>query len=1066
PAVAEAVVLAREDTPADKRLVAYVVGRAASEEGAGEAGEPVNAGEQIRQWQTLYDEVYSQDSGSKHSTFNTIGWNSTYTGLPFSKEEMSEWQEATVAQVLALRPRRVLEIGCGTGLLLFRIAPHCASYWGTDFSPVALDHVRQQMQVPGQELPQVSLLQRVADDFQGIEAGSFDVVILNSVVQYFPNIRYLMGVLEKAAEAVAPGGAIFVGDVRSFPLLAAFHVSVELHDASPGLTISQFRQRLNRRWLQEQELTIDAAFFRALGRLLPQVSCVEVRLKRGHHLNELNRFRYDVMLHVGPSAIEVAQELDWATHVRDTDALKRILAVHPGPIAIRSVPNARVRQEVTAVELLDEMPGTATIADLRAKLSASAGGIDPEEMLAIGEELTYSVGISWPDRSLDGAYDVVFSRVAAQVGVSAEGGAGEEMGEVRAWEQYANNPAQGALTRRLVPQLRTYLQETLPEYSIPSTFVLLDALPRTSAGKIDYQLLPAPDSARRELTDAFVPPRTPAEAILADIWTSLLGVEQVGVHDNFFYLGGDSILGIQVIARANRAGLRLSPRQLFQHQTIAELAAVVGVQPVSQAEQDPVTGPVPLTPIQHWFFEQDLADPQHFNQATVVWLAGDVAPGIARKALQDLLTHHDALRMRFTRDEVGWQQANAAPGEAVPFMWKDLSRLPEQEQELDIAATAAEMHSGLDLGSGPLVRAALFSLGPGQAQPLIVVAHHLVVDGVSWRVLTEDLRAACDQIAHDAPVRLPPKTTSFQHWARRLNEYARSPALRQDGVYWLAHAGAVTPRLPLDFEDGPNTVASSRRVRTYLTGDETIGMLHDIPAVQHTEVNDVLLAALVQAFAGWTGVPSILLELEGHGRESILEDADLSRTVGWFTTAFPVRLDLHDGATPQAALMSVKEQLRSIPKRGLSYGLLRYLNEDSKFVAQLRGQPQPEISFNYMGQFEHTAETRPRRRGARVSTGPSRSPRQLRSHLLEINCAVTGKELEVAWTYSENVHRRATIETLSEQYMDSLRALIASCRSVEFPSLTPSDFPMSQLNQQQLNRLVTRLTKRNGNQDG
>jgi non-ribosomal peptide synthase protein (TIGR01720 family) len=261
-------------------------------------------------------------------------------------------------------------------------------------------------------------------------------------------------------------------------------------------------------------------------------------------------------------------------------------------------------------------------------------------------------------------------------------------------------------------------------------------------------------------------------------------------------------------------------------------------------------------------------------------------------------------------------------------------------------------------------------------------------------------------------------------------------------------------------------VASSRRVRTYLTGDETIGMLHDIPAVQHTEVNDVLLAALVQAFAGWTGVPSILLELEGHGRESILEDADLSRTVGWFTTAFPVRLDLHDGATPQAALMSVKEQLRSIPKRGLSYGLLRYLNEDSKFVAQLRGQPQPEISFNYMGQFEHTAETRPRRRGARVSTGPSRSPRQLRSHLLEINCAVTGKELEVAWTYSENVHRRATIETLSEQYMDSLRALIASCRSVEFPSLTPSDFPMSQLNQQQLNRLVTRLTKRNGNQDG
>ena len=475
-----------------------------------------------------------------------------------------------------------------------------------------------------------------------------------------------------------------------------------------------------------------------------------------------------------------------------------------------------------------------------------------------------------------------------------------------------------------ISDLCDFLKGKLPDYMVPAAFVVLDALPLTPHGKVDRLALPAPDQARPELRESFAAPRTPIEKILAEIWAEVLRLERVGVHDNFFELGGDSILSIQIIARANQAGLRLTPKQLFQHQTVAELATA-GTTPAVQAEQGPVTGAVPLTPIQRWFFEQHLPDPHHYNQAVLLEVQQALDPALVERALQQLLLHHDALRLRFLCVASGWQQINVGPDNAVLFSRADLSALAEAEHGPAIEAAAAELQASLNLLEGPLLRGALFDLGPQKPGRLLLVIHHLAIDGVSWRILLEDLWTAYQQLSRGEAIQLPPKTTSFKRWAQRLAEHTQSEALQPGIAYWLSESRTRSSRLPVDSPGGANTVASARTVRVSLSTAETRVLLQEIPTAYHTQINDVLLTALVQAFAWWTGGRSLLLDLEGHGRETIVEAVDLSRTVGWFTTHFPVLLDLERPSCPGEALKSVKEQLCRIPNRGIGYGLLRSL---------------------------------------------------------------------------------------------------------------------------------------------
>ena len=573
PAVQESVVIAREDIPDDKRLVAYVVQNEHSPDTEWEA-------ELVSQWQIVHDdESFNQTISDWEPTFNISGWNSSYTGLPIPEVEMHEWVDHTVERILSLKPSRALEIGCGTGLLLFQIAPHCTRYEGTDFSPAALRYIQQQLTME-ENLPQVTLSQRTADDFEGIETAAFDAVIINSVSQYFPTIDYLIRVLEGAVKVVAPGGFIFVGDVRSLPLLEAFHTSVELHQASSALPIEQLQQRVQKRINQEEELVIDPSFFFALKQHLPQLSHVQIQLKRGCHHNELTRFRYDVTLYTGLEEHPVINYscLDWQQQGLTLPAIRQVLEqTEPEILQITCIPNARILADIKAV-LLVSHHHPKTVEALRESLEemTQGVGVDPEEFWSLSQDLPYVIDISWSGSGADGCYDVLLRRSTGQSDTQLSRAIKTIEGQRRNWSSYANNPLQGKINRNIVPQLRAFLKKKLPEYMVPSAFVAIDALPLTLNGKVDRRGLPIPNPERPILEEAFVAPCSPVERLLAEIWAQVLNVEQVGINDNFFELGGHSLLTTQMFSQVREVfHVDLPLIYFFEAPTVAKLAQAI-----------------------------------------------------------------------------------------------------------------------------------------------------------------------------------------------------------------------------------------------------------------------------------------------------------------------------------------------------------------------------------------------------------------------------------------------------------------------------------------------------------
>ncbi|MCU0532506.1 MAG: amino acid adenylation domain-containing protein [Hydrococcus sp. Prado102] len=607
-------------------------------------------------------------------------------------------------------------------------------------------------------------------------------------------------------------------------------------------------------------------------------------------------------------------------------------------------------------------------------------------------------------------------------------------------------------------ELQSSLKERLPDYMMPSAIAMLQSLPLTPNGKIDRRALPAPDTSNSERKVSFALPRSAIEEKLAEIWAEVLGQERISIYDNFFELGGDSILSIGIVAKANRAGLKLTPVQLFQYQTIAELAAVVGETVRIHAEQDMVTGSVPLTPIQHYFFEQKLPESHHFNMSVLLEVPSNLKSELLEQVVEQLLLHHDALRLRFNASDEGWKQFKADFDKQVPFNVVDLSALSPTEQSAAIEKASGEVQASLNISDGSIMRVVLFQLGLNLPSRLLLAIHHLAIDGVSWRILIEDLVKAYQQLSNDEVIQLSAKTTSFKDWANRLNEYGRSAIPANELDFWLTQSSSHIAPIPVDYpKQEVNTVASSNLVSVSLSESLTRALLQEVPAAYNTQINDVLLSALLQCFAQWTKAPYLHVELEGHGREELFENVDLSRTVGWFTTRFPVLLESEDINHPGEALKSVKEQLRRIPIRGIGYGVLRYLAQDAATRLQLQTLPTAQVSFNYLGQFDRVLSESPGWQLAKESTGLVRSPLGKRRHLLEVDGLVESGKLQINWTYSENVHQRSTIERLAQDFIEALESLIAHCQFSEAGGYTPSDFPEADLSQQELDELVAKL---------
>jgi len=573
--------------------------------------------------------------------------------------------------------------------------------------------------------------------------------------------------------------------------------------------------------------------------------------------------------------------------------------------------------------------------------------------------------------------------------------------------------------------LDRHLAQWVPEHMMPSGLVWLDGLPRTPNGKVDRAALPAwTGQAAAEWTA----PRTPVEQLLADVWREVLGVDRIGVHDNFFALGGDSLLVIRVLDRAGQRGLRVAPRLMFQRQTIAALAEALSEagDAAASVDQSPTVGPVPMTPVQRWFFSQGFAEPHHYNHAMLLQAPEPLDPALLSRAAQHLVSHHDALRMRYTRTEHGWEQHGSAPEDqpalVTSFDWKASGGDGDMAGGVDtgvagcmdawIEREAGRLQASLDLHDGPLLRIGYFRCAGLRPDRLFIVVHHLAVDGISGRVLVEDLWRAYDQLHRGEPPALPAKTASFAAWASRLVARAGDPALRGDRDYWAARPWSSVTPLPRDLPGtgaraSAGSEASERHLSVEFDPDTTSQLLR---RSARFGVHEILVGSVGASLLGWSGGDVFMVDVEGHGRGHVVPELDVSRTVGWFTSVYPVLVRVPRPRDAGRVIAATAQHLAEIPHSGETYGLLRYLSDDPA----MSGMPaSSEVIVNYLGQFDNSLGPF---QLATEAFGPYRSPSSRRSHPLVVNAYVAQGRLHVDWAYSTELHLPDTVARLAEAF--------------------------------------------------
>ncbi|MFC9930560.1 amino acid adenylation domain-containing protein, partial [Streptomyces sp. NPDC127190] len=846
PAVAQTTVLADGD-----RLIGYVVPR---QEAARDSGLEAD---HVGEWRDIYDALPIAP-GEADFGQNFVGWNSSYDASPIPVEQMREWRDATVARILALRPRRVLEVGVGTGLLLSQIAPHCEAYWATDFSATAIDALAAQVAREERLAERVVLQTRPAHDTDGLPAGEFDTIVINSVVQYFPSADYLADVIGKLMRLLAPGGALFVGDVRNLRLLRPLATAVQLHRAAEDADLPSVRRAVEQALLVEKELLVDPDFFTAL-RDRGTVGAVAVEVKRGRHHNELTRYRYDVTLHQQPAtpAAPAPQELTWGREITGLADVRELLTRQgTQPLRLCGVPNRRVAREAALARAVQN--GEGTLAELLDRLHGPASDDlpDPEDFRRLGEELGQRVDVTWSVGAPD-ALDVVIGGAPGDDPVEAYRPlrpAGTALSSL------TNRPTGSRATGALVGALRDRLRERLPDYLVPSAIVVLDALPLTASGKVDRRALPAPDLGTAATGRA---PRTPQEQLLADLFADVLGLPGVGVEDSFFDLGGHSLLATRLASRVRAAfGAELEVRTLFEYPTVAALAArldgSVTQRPALMAGPRPERMPLSFAQQRLWFLHRMEGPSATYNMPLALRLDGELDRPALRAALADVIARHESLRTVLREaDGVPYQLVLGAD-EAypeLPVVQLDDVRLPGR------LAEGARL--GFDLAAEPPVRAELFALAPDR-HVLLLVVHHVAADGWSMGPLSRDLATAYAARCRGEEPRwspLPVQYADYTRWQRELLGDAADPdsLFARQLAYWSEELAGLPQRLQLPTDRPRPAVASQRGGRLTVRLDAELHQaLRELATARGASMFMVLqagLAALLTRLGAGTDIP-------------------------------------------------------------------------------------------------------------------------------------------------------------------------------------------------------------------
>ncbi|HEX4606131.1 MAG TPA: amino acid adenylation domain-containing protein [Candidatus Angelobacter sp.] len=999
--VAEALVVAREDHSGQKQLVGYVVPQKTRERQA------ELEREQIGRWQQVY-ESYRQDAGGQGGATEFAGWNSSYTGEPIPREEMQIWLDEIVARILELNPRRVLEIGCGSGLLLTRVAPRCDSYVGLDFSSAALAQLKQTM-VGREDLKYVTLQQGLAHELEFMADDSVDLVIINSVVQYFPSTDYLLQVLEQAARVTERGGNVFIGDVRSLPLLRAYHASVQLHRALPGTEIEDLRQKIRRAQQTEEELAVDPTLFRELADRWPKIGRVRADLKSGAYDNEVSRFRYDVTLAVSNKKEVPEEPQHWVT----CDAngawrleLQQVLQGDPRTsVGMRGIRDRRVAPAVAAVELLGGQRLPSQVEELQSACAAM-GGEDPNAIILLAKDL--DVSLFWQGFGSDGDYQAIFNPLWQ------ERKAGKNLPAVH-YRQYGNEPALSAGESKLSPALQDHLRNVLPDYMVPSFIVLVRAWPLTPSGKIDRRSLPAPD--RRPENQ--VAPRTPQEEILCSIFADVLGLERVGVEDDFFALGGHSLLATRLVSQVRAGfGVELPLRALFEAPTVRLLAEHVSRagQVLAPLVRQPRPERIPLSYAQRrlWFIDQLEGGSVEYNMPQALRLRGALDKTALQKALDTIVERHESLRTRFAQFENEPVQIIDPPrGVALPL--EDASELPEEEQRKHVLEVMRrEWEEPFNLATGPVLRMKLIKVGETD-HILLRNFHHIVSDGWSQSVFNREFMTLYEVFQQGRENPLPPLAIQYADFALWQQQWLNEDALQHDLAYWKQQLQGIPQQLELP-KDHPR-----RTMQTYKAGycsaslsSQQVRGVKQFSQTNQATLYMTLLSTFALLLGRYSGQDDIVVGSPIANRR----EAQLEELVGFFVNSLVMRVRLN----PVQAFTGLLADVRKM-------ALEAYQHQDVPFE-RLVEVLAPERSLNKTPLFQVVFALQNAPMGSQTLSGLEieriAGDELLVRFDLELHVFEFENEIGFYWLYSQGLFKSSRMEQMARHYIKLLDEIVAS----------------------------------------
>ncbi|MEE2732254.1 MAG: amino acid adenylation domain-containing protein [Pseudomonadota bacterium] len=1012
--IREAVVSLGKTPKRDPMLVAYLM------VDSNQAEMVALENEQVRLWSQIEAGFGNRNPLSEDPAFETRGWNSSYTGEPLSVSEITEYVDETVARIQQLSPGRLLDIGCGTGLIGFRLLSFLAQYTGTD---LALENVQRlqnlqldpdmQQRFPG--LADAGFIHLAADQIaEGLDQR-FDTIVLTSVVQYFPSVHYLTRVLCQLADTqLETGGYLFIGDVKSLPLLEAFETSLA--------EFVGFDRATSVAYARENELALDPAYFYRLVATHNVFSRVEVIPKRARSGNEMACYRYDVVLQVGAGhtvSDEHFENQHFANqgHPQDLHQLKQLLHPKCDTVVWRRVTNKRILNQ----------------------------GIDPNDIWETAEQMGFQADIAFRPFSTQGEFDVILRRQRAQLApirwVSLE-----RFSLLRD-DSDANSPLSTRLQAQLSAQARLACEQKLPGYMVPSVFMVIDRIPMTRHGKIDYQRLPGPVLTKSGSHP--VPAGSETESRLCRVVEQVLGVTAVGGEDNFFHLGGDSISSIRLISLARSEGIELSAKDVFLAPVIKDLARLSAARNSHSMASDNPVGEFPSTPIMRWLSDIGGLDKQ-FSQSVMLSLPAGCTESSLISALQLLIDQHAMLRAVWTQPDV-IETLSAGSIEARHLFSKQLFSKQlfskqlfskQNKNEIDIAELERALTAELNPGQGQLLRACWLPehlpeehLPEGDSHPgsLLLVAHHIAVDAVSWQILISDFMTLLQDICNGNPPLPVKQTTSFRSWSQHL--HSLSERFQSQQSLWRWHAAeAVTYCFSEPATHEPWLQATAQDHPTSIQGRVVESLHTETLKALGLQIDELLLTALSLALLMQSRSQrsrrqhAIRMAVERHGRPMELTDVDLTRTVGWFTAIHPLRLDTA-GVDPLLILKQpdllyqyarrVAWEWRRIPDGGIGYGVLRYL--DSTLNQEFGQHPKVEVGFNYFGRWQTTAEMK------QALSGVADPSLQL-PHALSVNAISQGSQenarLDINWRFVPGVVSASQIASIADDFHQAITRLV------------------------------------------